>query len=103
MIGKVEHVGKAPDAKCPYCGWEIKTIYGYPAREIAFFAAMANRHGITEEDLHRFCTEAMSGYNAGKDDFIRATKFSIRETLEKVCLDYHFDVPYDGPKEDGDV
>lgn len=54
-----EYVGSGP----------FKTVCGYPVNELVAFAELCRRHGITEDDLHDFCTNAVRGYEAGWNDF----------------------------------
>ena len=54
-----EYVGPGP----------VEKVYGYPINELVAFANLCRRHGITEDDLHDFCTNAVRGYEAGWNDF----------------------------------
>lgn len=73
---------------CGDCKFSHYTVYGYPVRELIFFAQMCRRHGITEDELHGYCVSAEQGYRAGADDFHRVFAESLEQALShmgQVC------------------
>ena len=59
------------------------TCEGYPAQELICFAQVCRRHEITENDLHDFCTNALRGYEAGKEDFRIVWENSIAQLSKR--------------------
>lgn len=59
-----------------------ETVYGYPTRELVFFALMCRRHEISEKDLHDFCLGAENGWRCGYDDLLRTLKIGIASEMK---------------------
>ena len=60
------------------------TCEGYPVQELICFANLCRRHEITENDLHDFCTNALRGYEAGKNDFRIVWENSIEQLSKRL-------------------
>lgn len=61
-----------------------ETIYGYPAKELVLFARMCERMGITEAELHDYCTEAKNGFIAGMQDWRITQENMLRRVAERL-------------------
>lgn len=57
---------------------ENAMVCGFPLKELIAFAGLARREGITEADLHDFCTNAVRGFEAGQRDLQIAYEKSLQ-------------------------
>ena len=61
----------------------VKTICGYTAKELVFFAQVCREKGIADDDLHNFCVSAENGWLYGWEEFNRAQNKAIQEQMER--------------------